>query len=63
MDFALPSDELLTSPALRDPIVELEWRTEIEADRLSEVELDLLAPILPELIGELMMTRDWTEAE
>ena len=46
-----------------EPEVELRWRTEIAANRLTEVELDLLCPIFPELIAELMMTRGWTEAE
>jgi hypothetical protein len=58
MDFALPSAQLLTSPAPCELKVELVWRTEIEPNELTEVELDLLGPILPELIAELMMTRD-----
>jgi hypothetical protein len=38
--------------------VELLWRSEIAADRLTEVELDLLGAILPELVAELMMIQD-----
>ena len=63
MDLTLRSDQLLTSPAPSEPKVELRWRTEVAANRLTEVELDLLGPIFPELIAELMMTRGWTEAE
>jgi hypothetical protein len=58
VEFILPADRLLTTPAPTEPKVELLWRTEIEPDRLSEVEIDLLAPILPELVAELMMIHD-----
>jgi hypothetical protein len=57
MELALPT-QLLTSPAPAEPTVELLWRTEIEPDRLTDVELDLLSPILPELVAELMMIQD-----
>ena len=60
MEFALPADQLLTSSGPAEPKVELLWRTDLETDRLTEVELDLLGPILPELVAELMMIQDET---
>lgn len=58
MDLVLPADPLLTSYVPSEPKVELLWRSEIEADRLTVVELELLGPILPELVAELMMIQD-----
>lgn len=58
MEFLLPTGQLLASCSPSEPTVELSWRCEIEADRLAAVELDLLGPILPELVGELMMIQD-----
>lgn len=63
MDFALPADQLLTTPASNGLEVELSWRCKIEPARLTGVEIDLLMPVLPELISELMMTRDLTDGE
>lgn len=58
MELVLPADRLLTSCSPSEPKVELLWRSEIAADRLTEVELDLLGAILPELVAELMMIQD-----
>jgi hypothetical protein len=58
MELVLPADRLLTSSPPSEPKVELLWRSEIEADRLTEVELELLGPILPELVADLMMIQD-----
>jgi hypothetical protein len=55
MELVLPTHRLLTSSSPPEPKVELLWRSEIEADRLTEVELELMGPILPELVSELMM--------
>ena len=62
MDVTLPADALLTTSAPGEPQVELVWRGEIEPDRVSDAELELLAPILPELIAELMIQGS-TDAE
>ena len=58
MELVLPTGRLLTSSSPSEPKVELLWRSEIEADQLTEVELELLSPILPELVAELMMIQD-----
>jgi hypothetical protein len=58
MELVLPTHRLLTSSSPPERKVELLWRAEIEADLLTEVELELLGPILPELVAELMMIQD-----
>jgi hypothetical protein len=60
MELVLHTGRLLTSSSPSEPRVELLWRSEIEADQLTDVELELLGPILPELVAELMIIQDWT---
>lgn len=62
MGIALPADALLTTPAPGELQVEVTWRNGIEPDQVSDAELELLAPILPELIAELMIQGS-TDAE
>ncbi len=63
MELAIPSDQFLSSSGAGKLEIDLVWKGKIEPDGVSEVELELLAPILPELIAELMLTDDLTDAE
>ena len=63
MELAIPSDQFLSSSAAGELEIDLKWKGKIEPHRVSEVELELLVPILPELIAELMLTDDSTDAE
>lgn len=64
MEYVVPKTELLESPVSATHKIELRWRKDIESDRLSDRELDVLCPVLPELVGELLqMSRDLNDKE
>lgn len=54
MDEALPRSPLWPIPAPESEI-DLVLRQDFSTERLSERELEALCPVLPELIGELLM--------
>ncbi|MDE2294413.1 MAG: hypothetical protein KGL36_03030 [Gammaproteobacteria bacterium] len=63
MAIVLPADRLLTSPGPDALEVELHWKGGTEPDELSEVEVELLGSVLPELIAELMLMQGSTDRE
>jgi hypothetical protein len=58
MEVALPRT-LLEGLAASEPSVRVEFRADFQEDGLSERELELISPILADLVGELLqMSQD-----
>lgn len=62
MDEALPIARLWGVSA-SDPLVQVEFRADFQEDGLSEGELEVLTPVLAELVGELLQMRQDQDAE